>query len=44
MGQSIQEWTKENLWKTSFKKFEVIWSAEADYITSNFLKAVFQKF
>ena len=27
MGQSIQEWTKYNLWKTAFKKFEVIWSA-----------------
>ena len=27
MGQSIQEWTKENLRKTAFKKFEVIWSA-----------------
>ena len=26
MGQSVQEWTKENLWKTAFKKFEVIWS------------------
>ena len=26
MGQSIQEWTKKNLWKTAFKKFEVIWS------------------
>ena len=22
--QSIQEWTKENLWKTAFKKFEGI--------------------
>ena len=22
MGQSIQEWTKSNLWKTAFKKFE----------------------
>ena len=27
MGQSIQEWTKKNLWKTAFKKFEKIWSA-----------------
>ena len=27
MGQSIQEWTKENLWKTALKKFEVTWSA-----------------
>ena len=22
MGQAIQEWTKQNLWKTAFKKFE----------------------
>ena len=41
MGQSIQEWTKWNLWKTAFKKFKVIWSAQADHITSNFLKALF---
>ena len=27
MGQSIQEWTKQNLWKTAFKKIEEIWSA-----------------
>ena len=27
MGQSIQEWTKQNLWKTAFKMFEGIWSA-----------------
>ena len=27
MVQSIQEWTKYNLWKTAFKKFERIWSA-----------------
>ena len=32
MGQSIQEWTKENLWKTAFQKFEVIWPAEAHYL------------
>ena len=29
---------------TAFKKFEVIWFAEVDHITSNFLKAVFHKF
>ena len=23
MGQGIQEWTKYNLWKTAFMKFEV---------------------
>ena len=26
MEQSIQEWTKQNLWKTAFKQFEEIWS------------------
>ena len=35
MRQNIQEWTKQNLWKTAFKKCEVI--------SSNFLKAVFHK-
>ena len=25
--QCIQEWIKQNFWKTAFKKFEVIWSA-----------------
>ena len=44
MGQSIQEWTKYNLWKTTFKKIEAICSASADHITSNFLKAFFHKF
>ena len=24
MGQSIQEWTKQNLWKTAFKKFYLL--------------------
>ena len=24
MGQGIKEWTKQNLWKTAFKKLEVI--------------------
>ena len=27
VGQSIQEWTKYNLWKTAYKKFEGVWSA-----------------
>ena len=31
MRQGIQEQTKENLWKTAFKKFEVILSAKAIY-------------
>ena len=29
------------MWKTAFKKFEVIWSADADHITLNFLMAIF---
>ena len=28
------------MWKTAFKKSEGLWSALADYIPSNFLKAV----
>ena len=40
MAQVIQEWIKQNLWKTAFKKFE----AMADHIFSNSLKAVFHKF
>ena len=28
MEQSIQEWTKQNLWKKAFKKFEVTWSGQ----------------
>ena len=27
VGQGIQEWTKPNLWKTAFKKFEGMWYA-----------------
>ena len=34
MSQVIQEWTKESLWKF----------ANADHITSNFLKAAFHNF
>ena len=26
-GSRYEEWTKQDLWKTAFKKFEVIWSA-----------------
>ena len=40
----IQEETKQNLQKTAFKIFEVIWSAQAGHITSNFLKAAFHNF
>ena len=39
MGQCIQEWTKWKLWKTAFKKIEVKWSAYANHLTLNFLKA-----
>ena len=38
LGQSIQGWTKQNIWKTTFKKFEGIWSAKADHITFSFFK------
>ena len=27
LGQSIQEWTEQNFWKTAFKKIEGLWSA-----------------
>ena len=27
LGQAIQEWSKLNLLKAAFEKFEVIWSA-----------------
>ena len=27
MGKGVQEWTKENLWKTAIKKLEGPWSA-----------------
>ena len=40
----IQEWTKQSLFKTTSKRFEVIWSAGADHITSDLLKTVFHKF
>ena len=41
MGQSIQKWAKENLWKTAFKKFEGVW---ADHTPSKNLNVVFHKF
>ena len=25
MEQSAQDWTKQNLWKAAFKKFEGVW-------------------
>ena len=40
----MQEWIKYKLWKTAFKKFGVIWSAQADHVTTNLSKAVFHKF
>ena len=30
MRQNIQEWTKQNLWETAFKKFEEIMSVLTD--------------
>ena len=35
---------KYNLWRTTFKKYEGTWLAQADHIPSNFLKAAFHKF
>ena len=32
------------MWKTAFNIFEVIWSASADHVTTNFLTAVFHNF
>ena len=43
MGQNIQESTKWNLWKVTFKKFEVTCYAYTDHITSIFLKVVFTR-
>ena len=40
IGQGIQEWTKQNLWTTAFKKK----LAKAGHMTLNYLKAVFHKF
>ena len=31
MSPSIQEWTKNNLWKTASKKFERVCLPKADY-------------
>ena len=44
LGQSTEEWTKSSFWKTAIRKFQVVWSAEVDHMTSNFLKAVSTKF
>ena len=38
MGQSIKEWTKQNLWKTAFKIFEGVWSAWGRPYTFKFFK------
>ena len=42
-GKVFKNGPSKRKWKTAFKKFEVIWSAEADHITSNYLNAVFYK-
>ena len=45
LSQIIQEWTKQNLWKRAFKKFDGVYGlSKEDHISSNFLKAVFHKF
>ena len=38
MRQSIQEWTKQKLWKTAFKKFDGIWSALSRPYSFKFFK------
>ena len=43
LSQSIQKWTKHNLCKIAFKKFEEVWSDLADHTPPNSLKAVFYK-
>ena len=48
MGQNIQKWTKKNLWKTAFKKFDFgmlpMPKWVTDHIPLNFLKAVSHKY
>ena len=44
LRQRIQEWTKKKLWKTAFKKFQVLRSAWVRPYRLTFLKAVFHKF
>ena len=44
MGESIQERTKQNLWKAAFKSFEWVWSALGRPYPLKFLKTVFHKF
>ena len=38
MEQSIQKWSKYNLWKTAFKKFEGVWFALSRPCSFNFFK------
>ena len=40
MRKTIQEWTKQNLWKTVFKKLEVIWSACGRPILNTMLQKI----
>ena len=39
MGQSIQEWTKQNFWKIAFNKIEGVWSALRRNIKSQILQS-----
>ena len=41
MRQCIQEWTKQNLRKTAFKKVEVIWSAQQTILLQIFKRVSF---
>ena len=38
LGQNIQDWTKQNLMKTAFKKFERVWSTSHLQRSSNHCK------
>ena len=40
MRQSIQEKTKQNLWRTAFKKFEGVWSASPFTFFEGFLPQI----
>ena len=44
MGQTIREWTKQNLSNAAFKNLAGYSLLEAYHTPSNFLKAVFHKF
>ena len=44
MNESVCMNGPKKFWKTAFKKCESVWSAKANHIPTNFLKAVIHKF